>query len=183
MGAPTSVSPPRLGSYCTIAHKCCASGAGVLSAPKRSNDLLALPPDYLRPLFLQRDECRRHLIEISNCFHAPFEVRGQRAKVFVLTLYARLHSCDQAVDFPKSSTSLGSASRVTCFPLCSMARFHPQTMNVEGRAKLPGRNTLLAPQSNPRCQGLTVSSRKEGNRDGNYNKCRATDAFLCTFPH
>src|SRR5262245_16713611 len=99
MEAPTSVSPLRLTSYCTTLYKCCASGAAVgwylsLSAPKRGNDLLPLRPDYLRLLFLQRDECRRHLIEISNCFHAPFEVRGQRANVFVLTLDARLRSCD-----------------------------------------------------------------------------------------
>src|SRR5262245_23893830 len=115
MAAPTSVSPPRPRSYCTISYisyKCCASGAGVgrylsLSAPERGNDLLPLPSDYLRPLFLQRDECRRHLIEISNCFHAPFEGRGQRAKVFVLTLYARLRSCDQAVDFPQEFDVIG----------------------------------------------------------------------------
>src|SRR5262249_31416015 len=143
--------------YCTISYKCCASGAGVgrylsLSAPERGNDLLPLPSDYLRPLFLQRDERRRHLIEISNCFHAPFEVRGQRAKVFVLTLYARLHSCDQAVDFPKSSTSLGSASRVTCFPLCSMARFHPQTMNV-GASKATWTKHFARPTVKPSLPG------------------------------
>src|SRR5262245_55336496 len=188
MGAPTSVSPSWLRSivrYCT--------NAGHPSCSRRSWP-------YPRPS--AAIVCSRsHRIMCARCF---FSVTSADVIVSRSAIAFRLPSKSEATErtyslwrrirasavamrrsiSPKGSTSSGSTSRVTCFPLRSMARFHPQTMNVVGRARLPGGNSaLLATQSNPRCQDLTVSSRKGGNRDGNHNKCRATDAFLCTFPY
>src|SRR5690349_13555010 len=121
--------------------------------------MLPIPSDYLRPLLLQRDKCRRHRIEISNCLDAPPKVRGRRAKVLALTLDARLRSYDQAIDFPQEFDVIGLGVSGHLLSASFHGSSPSATMNVVGRAWLSGRNSAsLAPKSNPRCQGLTVSS-------------------------